>query len=69
MKFVSDANGDHMVEIYSCMGLVMALYVASIISYPHVDWISECWDVSVCDRPCTDTSRAPTCSEIPRIFA
>ena len=30
--FVSDANGDHMVETYSSMGLVMALYVAMIVS-------------------------------------
>ena len=36
--FVSDASGDHMVETYSSMGLVMALYVASIVSFsfPHV---------------------------------
>ena len=36
--FVSDASGDHMVETYSNMGLVMALYVAMIVSFcfPHV---------------------------------
>ena len=35
---VSDASGDHMVETYSSMGLVMALYVAMIVSlcFPHV---------------------------------
>ena len=33
LKFVSDASGDHMVETYSSMGLVMALYVASIVSF------------------------------------
>ena len=35
---VSDASGDHMVETYSSKGLVMALYVAMIISFcfPHV---------------------------------
>ena len=33
LKFVSDASGDHMVETYSCMGIVMALHVASIISF------------------------------------
>ena len=34
---VSDALGDHMVEAYSCTGLVMALYVASMVSLclPH----------------------------------
>ena len=30
--FVSDALGDHMVEAYSSTGLIMALYVASIVS-------------------------------------
>ena len=36
--FESDASGDHMVETYSSMGLVMALYVARIVSFrfPHV---------------------------------
>ena len=33
LMFVSDASGDHMVEMYSSMGLVMALYVASIVSF------------------------------------
>ena len=32
LMFVSDASGDHMVETYSSMGLVMALYVAMIVS-------------------------------------
>ena len=38
LMFVSDASGDHMVETYSSMGLVMALYVAMIVSFcfPHV---------------------------------
>ena len=31
--FVSDAIGDHMVETYLSMGLVMALYVARIVSF------------------------------------
>ena len=31
--FVSDASGNHMVETYSSMGLVMALCVASIVSF------------------------------------
>ena len=30
---VSHGIGDHMVETYSCMGLVMALYVAMIVSF------------------------------------
>ena len=33
LMFVSDASGDHMVEMYSSMGLVMALYVAMIVSF------------------------------------
>ena len=33
LMFVSDANGDHIVETYSSMGLVMALYVAMIVSF------------------------------------
>ena len=33
LMFVSDAIGDHMVETYSNMGLVMALYVARIVSF------------------------------------
>ena len=38
LMFVSDVIGDHMVETYSIMGLVMALYVAMIGSFcfPHV---------------------------------
>ena len=36
--FVSDALGDHMVEAYSSTGLVMALYVASMVylCLPHL---------------------------------
>ena len=36
--FVSDVLGDHMLEAYSSMGLVMALYVASMVSLclPHL---------------------------------
>ena len=30
---MSDASGDHMVERYSSMGLIMDLYVASIICF------------------------------------
>ena len=33
LVFVSDASGAHIVEMYSSMGLVMALYVASIVSF------------------------------------
>ena len=33
LMFVSDAIGDHMVETYSSMGLVMALYVARIVPF------------------------------------
>ena len=36
--FVSDALGDHMVEEYSSTGLVIAFYVASMVSLcsPHL---------------------------------
>ena len=33
LMFVVDASGDHNVQGYSSMGLVMALYVASNISF------------------------------------
>ena len=38
LMFVSDASGDHMVETYSSMGLVMAFHVAMIVSFcfPHI---------------------------------
>ena len=38
VMFVSDALGDHMVEAYSSTGLVLALYVASMVSLclPHL---------------------------------
>ena len=47
LKFVSHTSGDHMVEMYSSMGLVMALYVARIVSFcfPHVVDVSA---LSVC---------------------
>ena len=47
LRFVSDASGDHMVESYSSMGLVMALYVAMIVSFcfPHVVNVSA---LSIC---------------------
>ena len=45
--FVSAAIGDHMVETYSSMGLVMVLYVARIVSFcsPHVVDVSA---LSIC---------------------
>ena len=45
--FVSDASRDHMVETYSSMGVVMALYVAMIVSFcfPHVVDVSA---LSIC---------------------
>ena len=33
LMFVSDASGDHMVQTYSSMGHVMALYVVMIVSF------------------------------------
>ena len=33
LMFVSDASGDHMVETYASMGLVVALCVAMIVSF------------------------------------
>ena len=54
LMFVSDANGDHMVETYSSMGLVMALYVAMLVSFcpppPHVIDVSA---LSICIVLCT----------------
>ena len=45
--FVSDASGDHMVDTYSSMDLVMDLYVAMIVSFcfPHVIDVSA---LSIC---------------------
>ena len=42
--FVSDTLGDHMVEAYSCTGLVMALYVASMVFLylPHLVEVRTC---------------------------
>ena len=47
LMFVSDASADHMVETYSSMGLIMALYVAIIVSlcFPHVVDVSA---LSIC---------------------
>ena len=47
LMFVSDAISDHMVEAYSSMGLVMAFYVAGIVSFcfPHVVDVSA---LSIC---------------------
>ena len=47
LMFVYNAIGDHMVETYSSMGLVMALYVARIVSFcfPHVVDVSA---LSIC---------------------
>ena len=47
LMFVSDASGDHMVETYSSVGLVMALYVAMIVSFcfPRVFDVSA---LSIC---------------------
>ena len=47
LMFVSDASGDHMVETYSSMGLVMALYGAMIVSFcfAHVVDVSA---LSIC---------------------
>ena len=43
--FVSDALGDHMVEAYSSTGLVMALYMASMVSLclPHLVEYVDCF--------------------------
>ena len=47
LMFVSDASGNHMVETYSSMGLVMALFVVRIIyfCFPHVVDVSV---LSIC---------------------
>ena len=43
LMFVSSVSGDHIVEMYSSMGLVMALYVTSIVSFSFLHIV----DVSV----------------------
>ena len=53
--FLADASGDHMVETYSNMGLVTALYVAMIVSFcfPHVlDVIA--WSICIVLRALVD---------------
>ena len=47
LRLVSNASGDHMVETYSSMGLVMALYVAMTVSFcfPHAVDVSA---LSIC---------------------
>ena len=47
LMFVSDASGDHMVETYSSMGLVMALYVAMIVSFALAMFMLLCVDIMV----------------------
>ena len=51
LMFVSDASGDHMVETYSSMGLVMALCVLSIVSiyFLRVVDVSICIVLHACD--------------------
>ena len=51
LMFVSDTSGDHMVETYSSMGLVKALYVAMIVSFcfPRVVDVSA---LSICTSIC-----------------
>ena len=39
LMFVSDASGDHMVETYSSMGLVMVLYVVWIVSFCFLHFV------------------------------
>ena len=48
--FVYDALGDHMVEMYPSMGLVMDLYVARSVSFcfPHVTDVSALVSVLSC---------------------
>ena len=47
LKFVSYTTGDHMVETYSSMGLVMTVYVAKTVFFcsPHVVDVSA---LSIC---------------------
>ena len=47
LMFVYDASGDHLVETYSSIGLIMAVYVARIVSFcfPHVVDVSA---LSIC---------------------
>ena len=46
--FVSDARGDHMVETNSSMGLVMVLYVASIVPFVSPCGRYECFEYLYC---------------------
>ena len=47
LMFVSDALGDNMLEAYSSMGFVVALYVARIVSFcfPHIVHVNA---LSIC---------------------
>ena len=47
LLIVSDANGDHMVETYSSMGLVRALYVAMIVSF-CIPYIVDVSSLGIC---------------------
>ena len=42
LVFVSEASSDHMLETYSSMDLVMALYVARIVSFCSRVYVEEC---------------------------
>ena len=45
---MSDANGAHMVEMYSSMGFAMALYVAKIVSFGPPPHMVDGSDLSIC---------------------
>ena len=45
--FVSHASGDHIVETYSSMGLVMTLYVARIVSFCFLH-VVDVSDLRIC---------------------
>ena len=47
LMFVSDGSGGHMVETYLSMGLVMALYVVSIVSFYFIHAV-EVSSLSIC---------------------
>ena len=51
LMFVSDSSGDHMVETYSSIGLVMSVYVVRIVSFCflHGDDVSA---LSICILLC-----------------
>ena len=58
LMFVSDASGDHIVETYSSMGLIMALYAGSCSELLSTH-SSLCYRRNIIFPPCTHTDTNP----------